>query len=62
MPSGDSLHGIGADARPNGDGRFTRLFPVVPVGGSPAGAGESPALPIFKTRSERFCAALRAGS
>jgi len=37
------------------------LLFAVPVGGSPTGAGESPALPIFKTRSytsRRFsCAA-----
>jgi hypothetical protein len=31
---------------------FSTLFPAVSVGGSPTGAGESPALPIFKIRSK----------
>src|SRR3989442_2714768 len=34
-----------------GDGLSPRLLSAVPVGESPSGAGESPALPIFKTRS-----------
>ena len=37
---------------PMGDGLSPRLLSAVPVGESPTGAGESPALPIFKTRSE----------
>ena len=52
VPSGDSPDGMGATVPANGDGLFSRLLSAFPVGGSPTGAGESPALPIFKTRSE----------
>ena len=52
MPSGDSPDGMGATVRANRDALSPRLLSAVPVGGSPTGAGESPALPIFKTRSK----------
>ena len=51
VPSGDPPDGTGVTVRAN-EGLFTRQASAVPVGGSPTGAGESPALPIFKTRSE----------
>jgi len=61
VPSGDSPDGMGATVRANRGALSPRLLFAVPVGGSPTGAGESPALPIFKTRSytsRRFsCAA-----
>ena len=52
MPSGDSPDGMGAMVRANGDGLFPRVLSAVPVGGSPTGAGESPAPPLPKTRSQ----------
>src|SRR5213596_162627 len=52
VPSGDSPDRTGATVRANGHGLFTRLLAAVPVGGSPTGAGESPAPPIFRTRSQ----------
>src|SRR5437867_9463150 len=51
VPSGDSPDGTGATVRANGHGRFATLLAAVPVGGSPTGAGGSPAPPIFKTDS-----------
>ena len=51
MSSGDSPDGTGAAFRTDGDVLFTMLPSTVPVGGSPTGAGESPALPFFETRS-----------
>ena len=51
VPSGDSPAGTETAVRSNGDGLFTSVLSAIPVGGSPTGAGESPALPIFKTRS-----------
>src|SRR5438552_1040789 len=39
---------MGATVRANRDAHSTRLLSAVPVGGSPTGAGESPALPILK--------------
>src|SRR5438093_6125729 len=54
VPSGDSPDGTGATVRANGHGPFATLLAGVPVGGSPAGAGESPAPPIFITGSSRF--------
>src|SRR5207249_2683890 len=41
--SGDSPDGMGVMDRADGDGLFPRLLSTVPVGGSPTGAGESPA-------------------
>src|SRR5437870_7105814 len=41
----------GAAVRANGDRLFATLLAAVPVGGSPTGAGGSPAPPIFKTGS-----------
>jgi hypothetical protein len=35
----------------NGRGLFAPLLAAIPVGGSPTGAGGSPAPPIFKTGS-----------
>src|SRR6266542_2072734 len=51
VPSGDPPDGTGVTARANETGRLTRQVSAVPVGGSPTGAGGSPAPPIFKTRS-----------
>src|SRR5881628_2761612 len=62
---GDSPDGMGVTVRANGDGLFQRLLSAVPVGGSPTlrskpatedgptGAGESPALPVVRTRSQQ---------
>src|SRR5437867_4007619 len=44
----------GVANRANGDGSFSILLAAIPVGGSPTGTGESPALPFFKTGSWRF--------
>ena len=52
VPSGDSPDGTGATVPGNNDGLLGTLRSTVPVGGSPTGAGESPALPIFQTRSK----------
>src|SRR2546426_1543794 len=52
VPSGDSPDGTGATVRANGRGLFATLLAAVPVGGSPTGAGGSPAPPIFKTGSK----------
>src|SRR6266498_608300 len=52
VPSGDPPDGTGVTVRANEAGLFTRQASAIPVGGSPTGAGESPALPIFKTRSQ----------
>src|SRR5881409_1763476 len=49
--SGDSPDGTGATVRGNRHGLFATLLAQVPVGGSPTGAGGSPAPPIFKTGS-----------
>src|SRR5438552_8422353 len=51
VPSGDSPDGTGATVRANGDRLFATSLAAVPVGGSPTGAGGSPAPPIFKTGS-----------
>src|SRR6058998_3342954 len=40
---------MGAMVRANGDGLFPRVLSAVSVGGSPTGAGESPAPPIPET-------------
>jgi hypothetical protein len=53
VPAGDSQDGTGATVRANGHGLFATLLVAVPVGGSPTGAGGSPAPPIFKTSSQR---------
>src|SRR5438034_8298021 len=50
--SDDSPDGTGATARSNRHGLFATLLVVFPVGGSPTGAGGSPAPPIFKTASK----------
>ena len=54
VPSGDSPDGTAATVRANGHGLFATLPAAVPIGGSPTGAGGSPAPPIFKTGSQRF--------
>ena len=54
MPSGDSPDGMRATVRANADGLFPKLLAGVPVGGSPTGAGESPALPIFAFTAPNF--------
>ena len=62
MLSGDSPDGTGATVRFKRDGLFATVCFTVPVGGSPTGAGKSPALPIFQTRSEESADVfLRAG-
>jgi len=50
-PSGDPPDGTETTIRGNENGLFAAWLSAVPVGGSPTGAGESPAPPIFKTRS-----------
>ncbi|MBI4324945.1 MAG: beta-lactamase family protein [Chloroflexi bacterium] len=50
--AGGSPDGTGAMVRANRDGLFAGLLFAIPVGGSPTGAGESPALPNVKARSE----------
>jgi hypothetical protein len=55
---GDSPDGTGATVRAIGHGLFVTLFPAVRVGGSPTGAGGSPAPPIFKTGSQTECVRL----
>ena len=57
MPSGDPPEGTGATVRANGLCLFATSLAAVPVGRSPTGAGGSPALPIFKTRSQNLRAA-----
>src|SRR6266550_9307812 len=52
VPSGDSPDGTGAIVRGKAQGLFATLLAAVPVGGSPTGAGGSPAPPIFKTGSQ----------
>ena len=52
VPSGDSPDGMGAAVPSNRDSLFACWFSAVPVGGSPPRTGESPVLPIFKTRSQ----------
>ena len=47
--SGDAPDGTGATVRANGHGLFATLLAAVLVGGTPTGAGGSPAPPIFKT-------------
>ena len=53
VPSGDSPDETGAAVRGNEHGLFATLLVAVPVGGSPTGAGESPAPPIFKTGAQQ---------
>ena len=52
MPSGDSPGGTRTTIQIEADAFFAKVRSTVPVGGSPTGAGESPALPIFQTGSE----------
>ena len=52
MPSGDSPDGMAATLRIDQDVLFAKLLSAIPVGRLPTGAGESPALPIPKIRSE----------
>jgi len=52
VPSGDSPDGMGATVRANRDGLSPRLLSSVPVGGSPTGAGEPPALPMLRAISD----------
>jgi len=46
--TGDSPDGMEATVRANGNGLFLSFLSAIPVGESPTGAGESPALPIFQ--------------
>src|SRR5438094_10320362 len=48
VPSGDPPDGTETTIRGNENGLFATWLRAVPVGGSPTGAGESPAPPIFK--------------
>ena len=48
--SGDSPDGTKTTLRGNESCLFAVWLSAVPVGGSPTGAGESPALPLFNTR------------
>jgi hypothetical protein len=71
VPSGDSPDGRASASAANLDARFPAATSPVPVGGSPTGAGEPPAPPIFRIGSNgqpgvstasdpvRFAAALR---
>src|SRR5206468_7490332 len=52
VPSGDSPDGMGSASAANKDSLLLGSALLVPVGGSPAGTGESPMLPIFKTCSK----------
>src|SRR5438552_10589890 len=69
VPSGDRTDGTETTIRGNENGLFEMWLSAVPVGGSPTGAGESPAPPIFKTPSQvvsrrtfhRFCPARPGG-
>ncbi len=61
VPSDDSPDGTGTTLRGNLDALFDALRCALPVGESPTGAGESPALPIFKTRSKINVVAGRGG-
>ena len=51
VPSGDSPDGTARASATHPDTRFTGATSAIPVGGSPTGAGESPAPPIFQTGS-----------
>jgi hypothetical protein len=48
VPSGDSPDGMGRVSSTNASAALVLMTTVVPVGGSPTGAGESPALPFFR--------------
>jgi len=50
IPSGDPPDGMEKRFAPI-DTPFKTVLPYAPVGGSPTGAGESPAPPIFQPRS-----------
>jgi hypothetical protein len=52
VPSGDSPDGRRATVGPNGTGRSAKPLSSVPVGESPTGAGESPALPVSENRAK----------
>ena len=52
VPSGDPPDGMGRASQASANVAFEALTTVVPVGGSPTGAGGSPAPPIFQTGSE----------
>ena len=56
VPSGDSPDGTGAAVPDNKDGLLGSLRSAVPVGGSPTGAGESPALPKQRLHLKCFTA------
>src|SRR5437867_12748187 len=51
VPSGDSPDGMGSASAANKDSLLLGSALLVPVGGSPAGTGGSPVLPIFQIRS-----------
>jgi acyl transferase domain-containing protein/acyl-CoA synthetase (AMP-forming)/AMP-acid ligase II/acyl carrier protein/SAM-dependent methyltransferase len=52
VPSGDSADGMASVSAANLDALFPAATSPIPVGGSPTGAGESPAPPIFRTGSK----------
>src|SRR5258708_7689408 len=55
VPPGDSPGGTRSAPGGNRDGPFERSCLDLSVGESPTGTGESPVLPIFRTRSELPC-------
>src|SRR6266566_9797156 len=54
VPSGDSPDGMATTPTTNGNAVIPIAGCAIPVGESPTATGESPVLPIFKTRSDRF--------
>ena len=59
MQTGDLPDGTGTTVGGNENGLFTTWLSAVPVGGSPTGAGESPAPPIFNTRFQTLRASAK---
>jgi Tol biopolymer transport system component len=55
VPSGDSPDGTATTLRTNQGKASAGVPPPIPVGGSPTGAGESPAPPTPQTAAERIC-------
>jgi spermidine synthase len=52
VPSGDSPDGIASASAAHPDTRSPAATSPIPLGGSPTGAGGSPALPIFQTATK----------
>ena len=55
VPSGDSPDGTRGTIRAREDGRIANHRHAIPVGGSPTGAGESPAPPVPQPRLQLKC-------